>query len=447
MRSARSSRSPARADHGTRPVFTTTAGHSGGLGTAFGLALGPAAGLGLARFGYTLLLPSMRAALHWSFATAGALNAANSAGYLLGALLAGALARRWGARRAFVLSVALTALSLLGTAATGGTLVLAGIRVAGGVFGAVSFIAGAALVAEAGSGSSPRRAAALLSTYSAGVGAGIVISGAAVPWLLAAAPSRAGWRWGWVLLGVLALLALAAAIPAAQSCRKPLIPPAAGQHWPVSGLRPLLVCYGLFGAGYIAYMTFIVAYLKGRGASPGFITAFWVILGAAGIVSAFAWAPAIARLRAGRAPSVIMAVVSGGTLVPLLSRSPLAAIGSAVLFGASFLALVAAVIAVAQRSLPPHHWTSGITALTVAFATGQCLGPVLAGALSDSPAGLEGGLYLSAGILAAGSVVALAQRHHEAGLVKDAWIPRGLATPAREPGNGGPVRRTNEARR
>ena len=60
----------------------------------FGLSMGPAIALGLARFAYALLLPSMRADLGWSFADAGAMNTANAAGYLIGALVAAHIGRR-----------------------------------------------------------------------------------------------------------------------------------------------------------------------------------------------------------------------------------------------------------------------------------------------------------------------------------------------------------------
>src|SRR4051812_4875851 len=62
---------------------------------AFALALAAATSLGLARFSYALLLPPMRAELHWSYLVAGAMNTANAGGYLLGALLA----PHWLARR------------------------------------------------------------------------------------------------------------------------------------------------------------------------------------------------------------------------------------------------------------------------------------------------------------------------------------------------------------
>ena len=408
-----------RVTHGTRT--------RSGYGIALALALGPAIALGLARFGYALLLAPMRASLHWSFTTAGALSTVNSVGYLAGALLAGPVIRWRGARMAFLLGTGLSAMAMLATAGASNPLTLFGLRTAAGVSGAVCFIAGAALVARVSPPASVRRAAALLSIYPAGIGVGIVISGAITPWLLAAVSSPSAWRWGWVLFGGLGLLGFIVTMPAAVSCDEPPVRPSTRERWPLKQLAPLLVCYVFFGVGYIGYLTFVVAYLQGRGASPGFITAFWIVLGAMVIAGAFGWAPAIGRLRAGRAPSLILGVVCLGTLLPLVSRSSIAAIASAVIVGSSVVALVAAVMAIARRSLPPQHWASAITVLTVGFAAGQCLGPVLAGVLADHPAGLEAGLYASAGLLAVGSIVALAQRHLDGNLGDDVALGPALA--------------------
>lgn len=104
-------------------------------------------------------------------------------------------------------------------------------------------------------------------------------------------------------------------------------------------------------------------------------------------------------------------MVAAGAALPLASASQAAALASAVLFGASFLAVVTAATALARRTLHRHHWTPAIGTLTVAFAVGQCIGPVLAGALSDSATGLRLGLTVSAGTLAFGALVALTQRH------------------------------------
>src|SRR5262245_57555560 len=91
---------PEQADESPRPLVLT------------GLILGPAVALGIGRFGYTLLLPTMRAYWGWSYATAGALNTANAAGYLLGSFLAAPLASRINLGRAFVAGLAVTAASV-----------------------------------------------------------------------------------------------------------------------------------------------------------------------------------------------------------------------------------------------------------------------------------------------------------------------------------------------
>ncbi len=377
---------------------------------ALGLALGPAVAIGLARFAYALLLPAMRADLHWSYATAGAINTANALGYLGGALLAAPVARRAGSRRTFLAGIAVTAAALGATAGGGPLALLMALRLLAGAAGALTFIVGAGLAAQLGAGASPRRVALLLGTYFAGGGLGITLSGLILPPLLAAPGPATGWRWGWAVLAAAALAALAGCAPAARALPEPPVPPAGSGRWPVRGLGPLLACYALFGAGYIAYMTFIVALLKHEGAGPGAVVLFWVLLGVCAVGGGFAWAPLLGRLGPGHGPAAVMAVVAVGALLPVLGASPALAAGSAVLFGGSFLSVVTAMTGVVRHALPPHQWTAAIGGLTVAFAGGQCLGPVLAGALSDGPAGVRAGLGLSVGILAVGALAALAQR-------------------------------------
>ncbi|KJF15989.1 YbfB/YjiJ family MFS transporter [Acidithrix ferrooxidans] len=210
-----------------------------GLAIALGLALGPTVAIGLARFAYALLLPSMRADLHWSFATAGAMNTANALGYLAGALLAAGVARRYGTRRVFIASLGVVVLSLLATGGTGNTVGLVALRAVAGTSGAITFITGAGIVASAVSTMSPHRAATLLGVYFAGAGAGIVASGLAIPYLLANTSIADGWRWGWVLLAGLGAVAFVIVAPVAMASTEPLVPPVADRHWP--GPAPQLV--------------------------------------------------------------------------------------------------------------------------------------------------------------------------------------------------------------
>lgn len=372
-----------------------------------GLALGPAAALGFGRFAYALLLPSMRADLGWTYAEAGALNAANALGYLGGAMIAATVARKLRIKRTFVLGLGATAAALLLSAAVRGFPALLALRLVAGATGAIVFVAGGGLAAMAGLVDA-RRAALLLGIYFAGPGIGILMSGPVV-WIgTGAAP--ADWQRGWLALGIATLLATFAAVPAlarAPSCDSQ------GRTDIRVGWRPLaplFISYALFGSGYIAYMTFIVAFLRSGGSTEAQITVFWTVLGAAAVAAAFVWGPVLARLPAGRGIFVVLMVLVVGATLPLVFSGTATALLSAALFGGSFLAVVTAITHVARQATPPASWTHVIGALTVAFALGQCLGPILAGALSDSGSGLRAGMWLSVALLACAALIALRQR-------------------------------------
>lgn len=380
------------------------------IATAAGLALGPAVALGFARFAYSLLLPAMKADLHWTFAEAGAMNTANAVGYLVGAIGAGPLIARTRSRRPYLVGLVVTTVALLASAATANFETLLVLRLVAGAAGAVVFIAGAGLVARLAAGRGPGLSAALVGGYTAGGGLGIVISAVLIPPVVGLG-TGAAWRWGWLILAVASLLALAATTPAARAAPEAKAEPVNWLlGWPARGLSVTLVTYGLFGAGYVAYVTFIVSFLKSEGFTSGAVSVFWAILGIASLVAAFAWGPALGRLRGGRGPAAVLAMITIGALLPLLVSGVSGDFASAVLFGGAFLAVPAAVINLARRSVTPSQVAPAIAILTVSFGVGQSVGPVLAGVLSDSSAGVRTGLVLSVALLAVGTVLSLFQR-------------------------------------
>lgn len=395
------SRQP-RASDGTTPLWIV-----------FGLAMAPAVALGLARFAYALLLPAMRQDLHWSFADAGAMNTANAAGYLIGALAAAHLGRVFGDKRVFGIALLVTALAVAASGTTDSFGVLLALRLAAGLSGALAFVTGAGLTSAAAAGGPPGRAATVLGVYFAGGGIGIAASALAVPPLLAAS----GWHAGWIAMGMLSLAATAFAwvalprtpAPAARS------PDNAGGGWSARFMLPKLVAYGLYGAGYSSYSTFIIAYLRAdEGLSGHTIPIFWAVLGLSAIVAAFAWGPVLGRLKGGWGTVATVGMVAIGAALPMTVPGAAGAYASALLFGGSFLAVIAAVTSFARRASEPHAWTAAIATLTTTFGVGQCVGPVLSGALSDGAGGVREGLWLSVGILIASCIIAAAQTDPEA---------------------------------
>jgi predicted MFS family arabinose efflux permease len=369
---------------------------------ALGLALGPVVALGFSRFAYALLLPPMRESLHWSYAQAGGINTANAIGYIVGAATAALAAKRLGDRRVFLATLAASAVILLLSAGVANYGELFVLRVAGGLTTAMTFVIGSSLAA--------RIRASLLPVYFAGVGLGIILSGAFVP----AALSLSDWRLGWLVLGAIALVTVLPAWAAARGVPDGhATPSSALSRHEFRVLAWAFVSYILFGAGYVSYMTFSVALLHHEGMSTTVTTSFFIILGVASIVSTLLWGPALHRLSHGKGPATVAAVVLAGTLPLLLVEGAAAALVSAVIFGSAFMAGPTAYTVISRRVLHPSGWTAGIAALTTAFALGQSVGPIASGLLSDGSGGVKTGLWLSPMLLALAIAASLLHREHE----------------------------------
>jgi predicted MFS family arabinose efflux permease len=386
-------------------------GPGGELAIAAALALAAAVSLGLARFSYALLLPPMRADLGWSYFTAGAMNTVNAAGYLLGALLAPRLLRRFDARH-FMLAGGVAAAVLLALHAV--------TRLGCGMASAASFVGGGLLAARLAQ-RAPQRSGLLLGVYYGGVGLGIVASALGVPPLLESA--GLGWPVAWVTLGALALLLTLGTAAGTGSLAAPPVPGA--PHSPFSW-RPFsfgLAGYGMFGIGYIGYMTFIITLLREQGLSAGTVVAFYVLLGLGVIASSWLWAGLLQRHRSGLPLSLLNGLLALATALPLLGGSAglgvLVVFASGLLFGGVFLSVVASTTALVRHNTPQAVWPSGIAAFTIVFAFGQIVGPSVVGWIADGPGGLVRGFAFSAAALALGSVLAAFQRPVQGGAGAD----------------------------
>lgn len=380
---------------------------------ALTLSLGAMATNGLARFAYALLLPAMRADLGWSYADAASLGAANALGYLVGAIATMRLVSTWGNRRLFTVGLALTTIALLAAGATrdhGWQLVW---RALAGVGAAGTFVCGGVL---AGMLPLPVRGKPRpglgVAVFFAGGGFGILLSGAVLPLWLAAA-GDAAWPRLWTAMGVVAGAVTIAGVDTVRRIDEPAV---GGERadWPWRRYGAALVAYLLFGLGYIAYMTFMVAWMRQHGAAPIEVAVVWALLGAATIVAPVVWGARFRRARGGRSMAEAMATVAVGALLPLLSTRPPVLAASAALFGVSLFMIPAAVTLLVRNELPRPAWGRAVAALTILFAAGQVIGPLATGWLADVTGSLFGGLAASVVCLLVGAAVALLQRPREA---------------------------------
>jgi predicted MFS family arabinose efflux permease len=369
--------------------------------TVAGLAAVPAAANGLGRFGYGLVLPAMQHALGWSAFAAGSVGAANTAGYLLGALSADRVIARLGTRRSVLGGLLVATAAVAGCATTGRLPMVLALRLVNGVAAAVAFVAGAVVVVRLADREPPGVAGRWLGLYFAGPGLGIALSAVTV--------SGGDWRRAWLELAGASAVALGVGAVALRSAPAGPGPRRDRATWDARAVAAVTASYGIFGAGYIAFMTFVVAYLRaGRHTSTASITTFWFVLGAGGVLVGVALMARLGQARGGRGVALLTALTAAGSALPLVSGAPPVLLPAALLFGCFFSVSAAATAAVRAR-LPAEQWPAAIAGITAAFGLGQCLGPLLSGALSDGASGLRVGLLTGTALLVASAACALLQ--------------------------------------
>jgi len=376
-----------------------------------GISMASLISLGLARLAFSLLVPTMRAELGWSYESIGWMGAFLTAGYLAGAMVTPLVVSRIGSRPTFVVGLALTCCSLALTSTTRDYLSVSLLRTISGVGTAFIFVVGSTLIAA--STSDPFKARLGMCVFLGAGGFGMALTAAIVPFIA----EIWGWEGGWFTIALLAVIAAFAALPAVNRSGTPprAMRPGLGESQIADvSLWPVYTSYMLFGAGYLAFATFVVAYLRfNLQFSAHEIAGYWGVAGFAGIFGSFCWLPLIGRLSGGSGIAVLNACSALGAVLCLYVQSRAAAYLSAFFFGLAFLTVAAAVLNFARRAVPPSDWTRTMSLLTVSFSLGQCFGPMLAGVAADRGVGIEGGIVGSVLLLVSATLAALFQREPE----------------------------------
>jgi predicted MFS family arabinose efflux permease len=394
------------------------------IALAMVLALGSAISLGVTRFSYGLLLPAMRADLGWSYTLAGAMNTVNALGYLLGALSMPRLLRRFDAVKILLFGAASASVFMAMTGFFKAAEPLLIQRLLAGIASAWVFVAGGLLAAQIGA-RHPERSGLILGVYYGGVGLGIVFSTLLVPSIdyFAVSKSQAwpqAWAVAWWFLALgcvvatlvlmLKSIALNHLVQSATSKQTTVAttPNAAPFKW--TPFAYALAGYGMFGVGYIGYMTFVIALLREQSASTSTITVFYALLGLSVMASSRIWAGLLDKYKGGQALAVLNFLLGCAIVIPALTTWLPALIFSGMLFGGVFLSVVASTTALVRHNLPSSAWAGGISAFTVVFAAGQIVGPTMVGWIADGIGGLARGLLISAFALWLGSLLAWRQK-------------------------------------
>ncbi|MGK5078949.1 YbfB/YjiJ family MFS transporter [Janthinobacterium sp. HLX7-2] len=352
--------------------------------------------MGVGRFAFTPLFPLMvRDGLLNS--EAGALLAAsNYLGYLVGALVAS---------RIRVKSATLLALGLISTvvvtAAVGWTSSVpnwAILRFAAGVMSAWTLVATSAWgLGWLASFGRPHLAGVMF----AGVGLGIAAAGM---FCLVVAGTEVTSLKMWVKLAFLA--SIVALFPLAVSRRLPVHIVGTGTSVPHSSSRNppaktggLIVCYSLFGFGYILPATYLPTLARGLVDDPQVFGWAWPLFGMAAALSTVFVSWRLQRtnqLSVWAASHFLMAI---GVLLPSIWASLISVAIAALLVGGTFMVITMLAMQEA-RARAEGDATVVLGQMTAGFAFGQLMGPVASAAIgrftTDYSTALNYALELSA---------------------------------------------------
>jgi MFS family permease len=334
--------------------------------------------MGVGRFAYTALLPSVQRGVGFDDAAAGTIASLNLVGYLAGVMWArAAVAGPW---RTTLLRLGIAA-SVLTTGAVAGSTGLAGwiaLRFASGVASGLVFVLVSAAVLEA----LPAGREHLAGLLYAGVGCGIALSGA-----VAAGTAGSPWPTPWLLL---AAASTVLALPAWALGRR-IVPGSVPGPGPVTAsqgvtLGRLGASYFLEGLGYIVSGTFAVTAVQRQPEVSAWAPWVWVATGLAAAPSAVLWGAVARRIGPRRALVYAFATQAVGMSLPVLSSSAGAAMAGALLFGGTFMGITTLTMSLG-RLLHPGREGRVVATLTMIYGVGQALGPFLAGLLSHAAGG------------------------------------------------------------
>jgi MFS family permease len=354
--------------------------------------------IGLARFAYTPLLPSLQLQTGLTDAAAGGLAAINYAGYMSGALAATWIDDvRW---RHWLYSAGLW-MALLTVAAMALTTWMpawALIRYIGGLCGATGMLLGSGLVLGwlMRQGRRPE-----LGLYFIGLGLGIVVSALGAWGLSHLWPT---WSDQWLAFAALGLVFF---VPA-WKWRPPVPPQVVVSHDAVvTGLGSprwtwtMLASYFAAGWGFVISATFTVAIVEREPALAGQGPLAWAMVGLAAMPAVFIWDLAARRLGDKRALLLAFGLQTLSVMLPAMSGELWAALAGAVGYGATFIGIVSMTLALVGRRAP-NNPGKAMAKLTLSYGAAQMLAPVVAGYMAQTTGTFKGALWLTAGVMAAG---------------------------------------------
>jgi predicted MFS family arabinose efflux permease len=372
------------------------------------------AGIGIARFAYTPLLPAIIQE-GWFTASQGAyLGAANLLGYFIGALAAHSLSERFSPRLVMAASFAGIALSFVLCAGAGGFLWFFFWRLVSGVAGAILMVVGPSLALAATPPERRTRVGAMVFT---GIGFGALLSAFIVPLLLGLSLT--------VTWGTLGLLCIAAGLLCdwgVAYLTSPITASSVGNSSTgYAGVKVVVLlvigAYALDAIGFVPHTVFWVDYLARENALGNQAASLqWGIFGLGALCGPFMVGALAHRVGWQGGLMIAFAAKAAAVLLPVFSLALLSQSVSSFMVGAMIPGIVALTSGRLAELVGPTAHKKLWGQATAAFAAAQAVAGYAMSALygawgSYTPLFAISGLILVAGFLLVLLSRGVQQRH------------------------------------
>lgn len=385
--------------------------------------------IGLARFGYTLILPAMQDGLGLSNTQTGVLATANFLGYLGLAVSGGALASRYRPRWVIGASMVVTGLAMV-------------------ITGTVTNFGGALLwrlVTGVGSGGANVPVMSLVPSWftarKRGMAAGVAVGGSSlglalmgplIPRVLESGAVNS-WRYSWFILGAAVLLCAVLSLtllrdrpeeeglspvgspvagerraPGMRSCAR-AAGPAALPDWSRvyrnRALWHLAIVYVAFGFSYVIYSTFFAKYLMAEaGYTRRAAGNLWAVIGWISIFSGIGWGALSDQIGRKHALALVYAIQAFSFTTFALWQARAGHVASVLAFGLTGWSIPGIMAAACSDYTGAQLAPAAFGFTTLFFGLGQVAGPTVAGLLADGTGTFRPAFLLAGGIALMGAL-------------------------------------------
>ena len=375
-------------------------GHYGWVVVLLGI-LNVLGSIGFARFGYPLILPTMKEALALTHTQMGLLGSGNFVGYLTASLLGGYWASKYGPKRVILLSLALVGICMILTGLSDSFLFALGMRFLTGLGSGGSYIP---MIGLCVGWFPPQQRGVASGLMISGSGFGLILTGWIIPAIITAYGGE-GWRICWQLLGLCIFLFWGLTLfllrepPQERSSSASASPPWS-QVYKNRTLWRMAFIYFTSGFSLSMYMTFFGAHTARAGhLSPAVIGQIWSLLGGLSIFSGLAWGWVSDRLGRRFALVAVFALHGISFFIFSLARPVWSFYLSAAVLGTAAWAIASILSAAVADYVGPRLASAAIGFITLVFGIGQVISPFVAGQIADHTGSFSSAFALAAGVV------------------------------------------------